>query len=511
MDLTLDKLKEASFNPRKHYRNMVELTESVRKHGVIAPLLVRLPAGSSQWEILGGHRRFRAAKAANVITVPVQVIENVDDKTAIELCMLDNLHNEQPHPLDEAVGLNAMVQQGSTVSYLADRLDKSESYIYNRLRLITLSEAWQEKFFCDALGVKAGMMLARLQPDQQGKAYEKFFDADAVGDNALWEQDPSPRNVEQWIEGNTARLLSEVHFKLADKDLVPAAGACTKCPKRSEAAGMLFEEIAKDDRCLDPECMRGKVLAHVDREIKRRPELVELSTTYETKTRERGLAPTNWMRVDEADKCGHSVTGMVVEGYQGVGEVPTVCLRESGCPTHFPKTGGGYDGSQSSWDKQQKAESVKRKRELIVRARIVDELLPKVIRKLTPGNHPYDKDQVFAILAAGATEAIAYTPWETFLDRHGWSVPKESREIVNRLDYLKGKVTEGEWGAIAIELVLLTFADVSQYGQNSTELIVWAEDFDIKVKRIRAQVAAESKPRKKATKKSTKKATKGAK
>ncbi len=498
MELTLDRLTEAPFNPRRHYRNMEELTASVRTYGVIAPLLVRLEPGSDQYEILGGHRRFRAAKAAQVKSVPVQVIEGVNDRTAMEICVLDNLHNEQPHPLDEAVGLQAMVKCGSTVGQLADRLGKSTTYIYNRLTLIKLSEAWQAQFFADVIGVKAGMMLARLQPDQQLEAYKEFFDEETVSGNYLWEDEPSPRAVERWIEQHTARLLSEVHFELSDRALVPAAGACTACPKRSAAAGMLFEEIAKDDRCLDPECMQTKAVAHVDREVKSTPGLVELSNTYHQKTRKRGLKPNDWQRVDKGDKCGHGVEGIVVEGYQGIGEVTTVCVRESGCPSHFPATVASE--SQQSWANEQKALTAKRKREMIVRARIVDELLPKVNRKLIPANHPYDKDKVFAILGAGAARAIGDQMFETFLDRHGWVVPQGSVTIVDRVEYLNGKVTEGEWSSIAIELVLLIFADVSLYGRNSNELLVWAEDFGIKVQPIRTKVDAELKSGKKAAK-----------
>jgi ParB/RepB/Spo0J family partition protein len=111
-----------------------ELTASVREHGVLQPILVR-PLGPNRYQIVAGERRWRASKQAGLETIPA-LIEDIDDDTALEISIIENLQREDISPLDEAAMYDRMVREhGYSIRKLADKLGKDKGYLENRLRL----------------------------------------------------------------------------------------------------------------------------------------------------------------------------------------------------------------------------------------------------------------------------------------------------------------------------------------------------------------------------------------
>jgi ParB family chromosome partitioning protein len=113
---------------------LAELSSSVKEHGVLQPILVRpLPGG--QYQLIAGERRWRAAKLAGLETIPA-MIEEIDDDTALEIAIIENLQREDLSPLDEAIMYDRMTSEhGYSVRKLAQKLGKDKGYIENRLRL----------------------------------------------------------------------------------------------------------------------------------------------------------------------------------------------------------------------------------------------------------------------------------------------------------------------------------------------------------------------------------------
>lgn len=111
----IDNVVESSTNPRRRFsqQGMQDLTDSVRKHGVLVPLLVRPIDG--HFEIIAGARRFRAAKAAELEELPVRVKE-IGDSEALELQILENLQREDIHPLEEAFGFKVLFERRAMIS-----------------------------------------------------------------------------------------------------------------------------------------------------------------------------------------------------------------------------------------------------------------------------------------------------------------------------------------------------------------------------------------------------------
>jgi len=111
-----------------------ELTASVREHGVLQPILVR-PHTAGRYELVAGERRWRAAKAAGLATIPA-LIEEIDDETALEIAVIENLQREDLSPMDEALIYDKMIRQhGYSIRRLAQKLGKDKGYLENRLRL----------------------------------------------------------------------------------------------------------------------------------------------------------------------------------------------------------------------------------------------------------------------------------------------------------------------------------------------------------------------------------------
>ena len=111
-----------------------ELAASIREHGVLQPILVR-PLDNGEFQLIAGERRWRASKAAGLATIPA-LVEEIDDDTALEISIIENLQREDLAPLDEAAMYDRMVRHhGYSVRRLAQKLGKDKGYLENRLRL----------------------------------------------------------------------------------------------------------------------------------------------------------------------------------------------------------------------------------------------------------------------------------------------------------------------------------------------------------------------------------------
>ena len=138
--LPISQIENYAGQPRKYFDEeaLAELAESIAEHGIIQPLTVR-KLSSGYYQIIAGERRWRAARMAGLKEVPVVVIE-ADDRTAMELAMVENLQREDLNPMEEAEGYKALMDQyGMTQEQAASRVGKSRSAVANALRLLNLS------------------------------------------------------------------------------------------------------------------------------------------------------------------------------------------------------------------------------------------------------------------------------------------------------------------------------------------------------------------------------------
>jgi len=134
-------------NPRRHFAedDLNDLAASIREHGVVQPIVVRPSSvGSTMYEIIAGERRWRAAGLAELAQIPV-IIRDVDDRTALELAIIENVQRADLNPIEEAAGYRQLIEEhGYVQADLAQIIGKSRSHVANTLRLLKLPSQLQQ-------------------------------------------------------------------------------------------------------------------------------------------------------------------------------------------------------------------------------------------------------------------------------------------------------------------------------------------------------------------------------
>lgn len=131
--------------PRKVFdpEAMKELTESIKMHGLITPITVRRQE-NGLYQIIAGERRWRAARSAGLTEIPAHIIEATDAQV-MELAMVENLQRQDLNPIEEAEGLESLMQScGFTQEEAAERVGRSRSAVANALRLLALDQPLRE-------------------------------------------------------------------------------------------------------------------------------------------------------------------------------------------------------------------------------------------------------------------------------------------------------------------------------------------------------------------------------
>jgi len=139
--LAVEQLIQGKYQPRNQFNEqaLAELAESIRRNGIMQPIIVR-PVVSGRFEIIAGERRWRAAKMAGLNRVPV-IIREIDDKQALELALVENVQRQDLSPLEEAVGYQRLIEEFDyTQEELGNIVGKSRSHISNLLRLLSLPD-----------------------------------------------------------------------------------------------------------------------------------------------------------------------------------------------------------------------------------------------------------------------------------------------------------------------------------------------------------------------------------
>ncbi len=255
--IKMESLVASKTNPRRNFdkAGLTELAGSIKEHGILQPILVRPVSGNGKplYEIVAGERRYRASKMLGLTEIPATVRE-LSDPEAQEVQIIENLQREDLHPLEEAEGYRKLLDShGANPDDLAVKVGKSKAYIYQRLKLLALSGEARKCFLAGEITPAVALVLARIpHKDLQNQALSELLDQCGKGDT------PSYREALEHIERNYMTRLKDAPFDAKDATLIPKAGACADCPKRTGNEKILFPDIEKDDVCTDPLCFKAK-------------------------------------------------------------------------------------------------------------------------------------------------------------------------------------------------------------------------------------------------------------
>lgn len=164
----LDKIQRGKYQPRRDMdpQALEELAQSIRKQGVMQPIVIR-PIGNDRFEIIAGERRWRASQQAGVETIPAMV-RDVPDDAAIAMALIENIQREDLNPVEEAIALQRLQQEFQlTQQQVADAIGKSRVSVANLLRLITLPEVIKTMLSHGDLEMGHARALLGLPDDRQ--------------------------------------------------------------------------------------------------------------------------------------------------------------------------------------------------------------------------------------------------------------------------------------------------------------------------------------------------------
>ncbi len=234
--LRLSQIEPNRKQPRKEFNEeaLAELAESIRRYGVLQPLLVQ--KAGDHYEIVAGERRWRAARMAGEKEVPVIVCTYSEQETA-EIALIENLQREDLSPLEEAAGMDALLTgYGLTQEELGQRLGKSRSAVTNALRLLKLPDSVQKMVADGQLTAgHARAVLAFASPEEQTAAAEMIVrdglsvrQAEDLAKTGL----PRPKvRAERPAESESVRLA----YRDAEERLMKALGTRVRIRRKGEA------------------------------------------------------------------------------------------------------------------------------------------------------------------------------------------------------------------------------------------------------------------------------------
>lgn len=347
-DIPLSRIQESKTNPRRQFdeTKLSELAENICQHGVLQPVLVRpSPSGEpDSYELVAGARRYRASQIAHQTSIPATIRE-LTDTQCLELQLIENLQRSDVHELDEARGYAALMRlepETYSVEVLAEKIGRSEKYIYSRLRLTHLVEEVEQAFYNGKLSVAHAFEMARLEPTDQKRALLECFPNHRSTAAILKDRKAEAvtvRQLREWIEREIHLDLTSAAFDPQDETLLPSAGSCAKCPKRTGNNPLLFPEVRQKSICTDRACYHRKVEALVQVRVKpleaagETPLRVSHVPAWQAKHPSADvLHEGQYRKAQNEAECPHTQPAVVIDGPHA-GKLFHVCRSEK-CSVH---------------------------------------------------------------------------------------------------------------------------------------------------------------------------------
>jgi ParB/RepB/Spo0J family partition protein len=275
LNATLEQLPISTIRPspfkaqtlrRSHFstEKMIELAASIKANGVLQPILVRPINGQAgtQYEIVAGERRWIAADRAGLGHIPATV-RDMTDHQVLEAQLVENLQREGLQALEEAEGYaELMTLSAINADAVADKIGKSRSYVYARLKLLDLIPEAREALQDGELDASKALIIARIRGEKmQARALNAVL---TRGDSMSY------RRLMDHLREETMISLAQAPW-LPDRDTLhlPKGGEpcqqCATCPSRSLNDPELAAEIGDRDLCLDSDCHTLKTKLHYAR------------------------------------------------------------------------------------------------------------------------------------------------------------------------------------------------------------------------------------------------------
>lgn len=320
--LALDLLVPSKTNPRSRRgfdeASLNEMAASIKSVGVLQPILVRpmaaqgvikpdsqwpfptpsKPKVAAQYEIVAGERRWRAARLAGLADVPVAIRE-LTDLEVLRIQLIENVQRKDLDALEEAEGYEKLMQQQDadgnpyTAELIAKESGVSKATIYARLKLLALCQDARDAFFDGKIDASTALLIARIPVEKlQLQALKKVTEEAGYGNQFMATGDKmSFRRARAILQDEFMLDLDRAPFDTKDAALLPKAGSCKACPKRTGNAPDLFDDVKSKDVCTDTVCFGMKKAAHA---LKLQKDAEDQGNEFITGKAAKALLPNSW-------------------------------------------------------------------------------------------------------------------------------------------------------------------------------------------------------------------------
>ena len=268
--VALDKLTPMSSQPRKLFdeSEIEELAASIRRSGVLQPILVRPSHDTSteQFEIIAGERRYRAARRAELLQVPV-IIKDLQDREVLEVSIVENVQRSALDPIEEADAYRRLRDDFSlTIEQIAESVGKDRATVSNCIRLLQLPESIRKLLVNNKLSVGHARALLSLESieAQRGLATQIIGESLSVraAERLVRNQKNSNKEARDSREARSAGASAEkssTEVLALENRFRDALGTKVRLKKKKSGAGMLAISFFSDEQL-------NQLLAIVERE-----------------------------------------------------------------------------------------------------------------------------------------------------------------------------------------------------------------------------------------------------
>lgn len=331
------------------------LANSINAGGVKIPIHVwPHPKRKDKYEILAGVRRWRACKSLKLEKIPAVVHRGISIQVAMTLRYIENKFRKDLEPLEEVAEIaRCMDHLNSDAKLIADLLGQTEQWVRLRANIHnSLAQGWRHDFprlsFFESWSIGHLTLIARLPANSQNELLseiKKYY--------WTW-KNVSVQDLDRRI-GGSLKMLIKAKWNLDDDTLLPKAGSCSDCTKRSGAQPVLWfgvtgDQIKSKDRCLEPQCWNNKMKLYLQKRAKQLSEkhsnLAYIATEHLSGNEKEELSKSFGRVLDPNDvqkstkSARGSIPALVLHG-KGTGTVVFVREKKFARPAGAKRAGAG--------------------------------------------------------------------------------------------------------------------------------------------------------------------------
>jgi ParB family chromosome partitioning protein len=378
-----------------------------------------------------------------------------------------------------------------TIATIASRAGKSEAYVYGRIRLADLIPPVAEAFLKDQITIGHALLIAKLPASQQQEAFAAAFRGQWTSEGNTQVLIPV-REMAAWIESNILLQLASAPFDKQDDTLVPEAGSCVNCPKRTGFNKLLFPDVRKDS-CTSPDCFRAKIDASVKKTLETKPQLIQISAAWNSREGaplgrnhyveleiKRPKANGSSTKLPANQKpCNKMAEAIVMDGGKR-GQVVKVC-SDPACRVHHPNTPSPQQVEQERAEERKRIE--KEKLAITTRHRVLATILQRV-------SAPLKKADLLAV-AHYLIGHLSYSQVPALAKRHKIETKKDSASAQELLTKQVGTYDESELSKLFLEISLLDSAYQRSTSSRDDVLMDAAKRYRVDSEKLQKSVLAE--------------------